>query len=432
MSFEGTYAVLDVESGSVHAVDKIVYDLLNNHVSEYTQDELYEAREEIDALKAQGMLDSPCLVDENAPVFHEPVVKAMCLHIAHDCNLRCKYCFAHTGDYRGERGVMPIETARAALLFLMERSGTRYNLEVDFFGGEPLLNFEVVKAATEYGRELEKQYHKNIRFTMTTNALAVTPEMQEFLNREMKNLVISIDGRQEIHDAMRPDAGGRGSYARVLANAKKLVAARSDKEYYIRGTYTAKNPDFAQDVLSIVDEGFDAVSVEPVVTSGELALSEEMLPRLFDEYDCLARQYEQRRKDGRPFTFFHFMVDLTSGPCLNKRLRGCGAGSEYVAVTPSGEIYPCHQFAGQQDFLMGNVFDNTFDAEIQHRFCENHVFKKESCRTCWAKYYCSGGCAANAYFENGDIGKPHKISCELEKKRLELAIMLKVREMLDA
>lgn len=421
------YAVLDVHSGSVHQVDEIVYDILNDQAAgKYGDEEIREAWAEIEELKQQGLLDSPAAVEDYHPEFNRPVVKSMCLHVAHDCNLRCKYCFANTGDYEGSRELMPLETAKRALLFLAKNSGNRRNLEVDFFGGEPLLNFNVVRGAVEYGRELEKQYDKNIRFTITTNAYHVTDEMADFINAEMKNLVISIDGRREVHDVMRPNAAGAGSYDKVLKNARKLIGGRGGKEYYIRGTYTNRNTDFSRDVMAIADAGFDQISVEPVVDGGELAIGEADLPQIFGEYEKLAELYLERKKLGKPFHFFHFMIDLESGPCLNKRLRGCGAGSEYIAVTPNGDMYPCHQFAGVDAFYMGNVFENTKNEDIGGKFTECHVFSKEKCAGCWAKYYCSGGCFADAYFTNNDIAKPNHLSCEIEKKRVETAIVLKI------
>ncbi len=421
------HAVLDVNSGSVHMVDEIVYDILNKQATgKYSEDEIHEAGLEIEELRREGLLDSPAAVEDYRPEFNKPVVKAMCLHVAHDCNLRCKYCFANTGDYEGSRELMPLETAKQALLFLVQNSENRHNLEVDFFGGEPLLNFDVVRGAVEYGRELEKQYDKNIRFTITTNAYHVTDEMADFINAEMKNLVISIDGRRDVHDAMRPNAAGAGSYEKVLSNSRKLIGGRGGKEYYIRGTYTNQNTDFSRDVMAIADAGFDQVSVEPVVDAGELSITEADLPQIFSEYEKLAGLYLQRKKEGRPFHFFHFMIDLESGPCLNKRLRGCGAGSEYIAVTPNGDMYPCHQFAGVGEFYMGNIFENKKNEEIGKRFAECHVFSKEKCADCWAKYYCSGGCFADAYFTNNDIAKPNRLSCEIEKKRVETAIVLKI------
>jgi uncharacterized protein len=310
----------------------------------------------------------------------------------------------------------------------MRSSGSRKHLEVDFFGGEPLINFDVVRQAVAYGRELEKQYGKEIRFTMTTNAYHVTPEMADFINGEMKNLVISIDGRKETHDALRKTADGRGSFDKTLANARMLIGGRGGKEYYIRGTFTNRNLDFANDALALVDDGFQEISLEPVVTGGEMAIKSEHLPRVLQEYEKLANLYEQRREEGRPFHFFHFTIDLTSGPCLNKRLRGCGAGSEYAAIAPNGDMYPCHQFVGKKEFHMGNIYKDGLDGQIRQRFLSCHIWNKKACRECWAKYYCSGGCAANAYNMEKDMMQPHEIGCIMEKRRIELAIALGIRE----
>ena len=433
--FEDVYFILDVESGSLHQVDKVVYDAARlieegcENVEEklslaYGTETAGEVLSEMEELRQLGLLDSPCLADKGAPVFNEPVVKSLCLHIAHDCNLRCSYCFASEGTYMGKRAMMTKEVARAALDFLMEQSAGRKHLEVDFFGGEPLINFEVVKDAVAYGRDLEKEYGKTIRFTMTTNAYHVTDEMIEFINREMKNLVISIDGRKEIHDAERKNAAGQGSYDKVIENAKKLIQARGDREYYIRGTFTPRNLDFSRDVLSIADQGFDQISIEPVVAEGSLELKEEHLDDIGREYERLGRMILDRKKEGKPFHFFHFMVDFESGPCLNKRLRGCGAGTEYAAITPEGDIYPCHQFVGVEGFRMGNVLTGKFDKTIGEPFLGCHVYAKPECDRCFAKYFCSGGCAANAYKTNGDIMKPHKISCEIQRRRLDTAIGL--------
>ena len=439
--FEDTCFILDVESGSLHHVDELVYDIA--HLMEtgmvdgaeitsalsgkYPPTDIAEALEEIAELREDGLFDCPCLVEPSAPVFNKPVIKSLCLHIAHDCNLRCSYCFASEGTYMGERSLMSEEVGKAALDFLIAQSKGRKHLEVDFFGGEPLINFGVVKAITAYGRELEKRHNKVIRFTMTTNAYHVTDEMVDFINREMKNLVISIDGRREIHDAERKNAAGQGSYDKVIANAKRLIASRGDQEYYIRGTYTARNLDFANDVLAIADQGFREISLEPVVTDGPLAIQESDLPAIDREYRRLGRMLEARRAEGRPFHFFHFMVDFSSGPCLNKRLRGCGAGMEYAAITPKGDIYPCHQFVGKEGFKMGNVLEGTFDPSVGDPFRDCHVFKKPECQACYAKYFCSGGCAANAYNTSGDIMKPHAVSCMIQRARLDTAIGLYIR-----
>ncbi|MEA4853946.1 MAG: thioether cross-link-forming SCIFF peptide maturase [Christensenella sp.] len=433
IEFCGHYAALDVESGAVHAVDKAAMSVLtfknagktNEQIIHDLGEEAQDVLNEIDELIAQGLLYSACEMDAEHIRFNEPVIKALCLLIAQDCNLRCSYCFAQTGEYHGTRALMDLKTAKASLDFLISHSGNRRNLEVDFFGGEPLMNFDVVKKTVEYGRELEKKFNKNFRFTLTTNAYHVTDEMADFINREMKNVVISIDGRKEVHDKMRKNVVGEGSYDRVLKNAHKIIDGRGGKEYYVRGTYTADNLDFAADVCAIADAGFDQVSVEPVVTGEDYAIREEHIPEIKHEYEILAREFLKREKSGNGFNFFHFMIDLNSGPCLNKRLRGCGAGSEYLAVTADGKLYPCHQFAGMEDFYMGDVTDGNVNPEIADDFLKTHVFSKEGCSECWAKYYCSGGCAANAFHATGSIRKPYKIGCETEKKRIETAIAIK-------
>ncbi|MGI6153736.1 MAG: thioether cross-link-forming SCIFF peptide maturase [Christensenellaceae bacterium] len=430
----GRYIALDVESGTVLEIDRDAMRVLTfldagktekqiiADLGEGARDVLSEIRE----LEEEGLLFSEPALATDELVFNEPVVKALCLLIAQDCNLRCAYCFAGEGKYRKERGLMEYATAKAALDFLVKNSGNRKNLEVDFFGGEPLLNFEVLKKTVEYGRELEKKHNKTIRFTLTTNAYHVTDEMVGFINREMKNIVISIDGRGEVHDALRKNAAGQGSYEKVLRNAKRIVQGRNGREYYIRGTYTAQNLDFSNDVCAIADAGFDQISLEPVVTGEGIAIREEHIPQIRNEYETLANIYMKRKAGGKPFHFFHFMVDLDAGPCLNKRLRGCGAGSEYLAVAADGSLYPCHQFCGMDDFYMGDVFEGTIEGRIRNAFLETHVFSKEECTNCWAKYYCSGGCSANAYFTNGDMQKPYKLGCEMEKKRIEMAIALQV------
>ncbi|MEG1393599.1 MAG: thioether cross-link-forming SCIFF peptide maturase [Christensenellaceae bacterium] len=433
IEFCGKYAALDVESGSVHAIDRTAMRVLTFKNAGKTDDQILndlgedvtEVLGEISALQSAGLLYSKCEINENNVTFNQPVIKALCLLVAQDCNLRCSYCFAHTGEYHGKRALMSEQTAKAAIDFLIKSSANRTNLEVDFFGGEPLMNFEVVKKTVEYGRQQEKLHHKNIRFTLTTNAYHVTDEMADFINKEMKNVVISIDGRKEVHDEMRKNAAGQGSYDRVVANAHKIIDGRGDKEYYVRGTYTAKNLDFANDVCAIADAGFDQISVEPVVTGEDYAIKEEHLPQIKHEYEMLAREYMKREKAGNPFQFFHFMIDLNSGPCLNKRLRGCGAGSEYLAVCSDGKLYPCHQFAGMEGFCMGDVTCDDIDETIKKMFVDTHIFTKKGCSECWAKYYCSGGCAANAYLSTGDIKSPYKIGCETEKKRIETAIALK-------
>lgn len=436
IEFDGKYVALDTESGSVLRIDKTAMRVLTFMNAGKTEQQILKdlgeeaegALAEIAGLKAQGLLYSEGDYEKEEPVFNEPVVKALCLLISQDCNLRCSYCFAEEGQYHKSRALMNLKTAKASLDFLVENSGNRHNLEVDFFGGEPLMNFDVIKETVKYGRVLEAAYNKNIRFTLTTNAYHVTDEMIAFMNDEMKNVVISVDGRKEVHNSLRKNAAGQGSYDKVLENAKKIVGARGDKEYYIRGTYTAKNLDFSNDVCAIADAGFENISLEPVVTGEEYAIKKEHLAQINHEYELLAREYMKRRESGEAFSFFHFMIDLDSGPCLNKRLKGCGAGSEYLAVAANGDVYPCHQFAGMDDFYMGSIFDGKMNTEIMQKFLGVHIFAKKECKECWAKYYCSGGCAANAYMSNGDLKKPYKIGCETEKKRIEMAIALKAVE----
>ena len=433
----GQPMMLDVGSGAVHAIDDLAYDALslwNDHTPEeikselagkYTAEELDEVIGELRQLEEIGAMNAPDNYDDVKQIKSTGVVKAMCLHAAHDCNLRCKYCFAATGDFAmGKRMLLPFEVGKAALDWLVANSGNRVNLEVDFFGGEPLMNFPVVKQLVEYGRSLEKPHNKKFKFTTTTNCVLMNDEIIDFINKEMSNVVLSIDGRPEVHDRMRPTINGKGSQAMILEKALKFAKARGDKEYYVRGTFTKYNKDFGNDVVYLADQGFEQLSVEPVVTepSCEYALTEEDLPEIRDEYERLAQIYIDRRANGKWFNFFHFMVDLEGGPCLRKRLTGCGAGNEYVAVTPEGDIYPCHQFVGRRQYRMGSVLDGTFDRELQAKFAANHVLAKEKCRDCWARFYCSGGCAANAEAFNHDIGKPHDIECEMERKRLECAM----------
>ena len=430
--------VLDVGSGAVHALDEIAFDALTL-ISEsgnaepieklqekYSREEAEDVIGELEELIRLGYLNTS---DDYSHVTVEDagVVKAMCLHAAHDCNLRCKYCFADTGEYHmHSRMLLSAETGKKALDWLVEKSGKRVNLEVDFFGGEPLMNFSVVQEVVAYGRELEKKHGKVFKFTTTTNAVLLSDEVADYLNREMENVVISLDGRKEVHDRMRPTPNGKGSYDLIMDKAKRFAKMRGQKSYYLRGTFTGYNLDFAEDVLHLADEGFEQLSIEPVVTeeSREYAIREKDLPKVFAEYEKLGKEYVKRRKDGRWFNFFHFMVDLTGGPCLKKRLTGCGAGNEYVAVTAEGDIYPCHQFVGREGMRMGSVLDGSFDTNIQNQFKRNHVLSKEKCRECWARFYCSGGCAANAHAFHGDIGKPYDMECQMERKRLECAMAI--------
>ena len=441
----GYSIVLDVNSGSVHVVDDIVYDsialldkgeeddsIVEQLKTVYPEADIRTALDEIRTLKEEGMLFTEDIYENAIEHFKDrpTVVKALCLHIAHDCNLACKYCFAEEGEYHGRRALMSFEVGKKALDFLIANSGSRRNLEVDFFGGEPLMNWQVVKDLVAYGREQEKIHNKNFRFTLTTNGVLVNDEVMEFCNKEMGNVVMSIDGRKEVHDHMRPFRKGTGSYDLVVPKFQKWAESRNQDKYYARGTFTHYNLDFSKDVLSLADMGFKQISVEPVVApdTEDYALKREDLPKIFEEYDTLAREMIKRKKEGRGFNFFHFMIDLNGGPCVAKRLSGCGSGCEYLAVTPWGDLYPCHQFVGNEDFLMGNVWDGVKNTEIRDEFKCCNVYAKEKCRNCFAKFYCSGGCAANSYNFHGTITDAYDLGCELQKKRVECAIMIKAAE----
>ncbi|MCR4908389.1 MAG: thioether cross-link-forming SCIFF peptide maturase [Lachnospiraceae bacterium] len=451
----GYSIVLDVFSGAVHVVDNVTYALIPileekreasldelcklikeaEPGNDFSREEIAEAAEEIRELARNKTLYTEDSYENYVADFMEkrlekPVVKALCLHVAHDCNLRCKYCFASEGEYHGKRALMSFETGKRALDFLVENSGNRRNLEVDFFGGEPLMNFEVVKALVEYGRSVEKEKNKNFRFTLTTNGVLLDDEVLDYVNREMGNLVLSIDGRKEVHDRMRPMRGGGPSHDRILPKLLKAAGSRQQKNYYVRGTFTHYNTDFAADVLYLNDLGFEQISVEPVVAppSEDYALKESDLPVLMEQYDILAREILKRRAGGHYVNFFHFMIDLEGGPCVAKRLSGCGAGGEYLAVTPWGDLYPCHQFVGEERFLMGNVFDGVMNRELAEKFARVNVYSKPECGSCFARFYCSGGCAANSWHFAGDINGNYKIGCELERKRVECAIMIKAAE----
>ncbi len=444
----GYNIVLDVGSGAVHVVDDAAYDVIalwETHTRDeairlleprYGSQAVREAVEEALLLEREGSLFTPDEYEGYMKEFEKrPVaVKALCLHIAHDCNLKCRYCFAEEGEYHGRRALMPFEVGKAALDFLIANSGSRRNLEVDFFGGEPTLNFQVVKELVAYGREQEKLHDKNFRFTLTTNGVLLNEEVIEFANQEMANVVLSIDGRKEVNDKMRPFAGGGGSYDVIVPKFQRLAESRGQKGYYVRGTYTHHNLDFSKDVLHLADLGFQQISVEPVVAqeTDSYAIRKEDLPILCQEYDRLAEEMARRRKNGNGFQFFHFMIDLEGGPCVAKRLSGCGSGTEYLAVTPWGDLYPCHQFVGNEAFLMGNVKEGVTNEALRDKFKGCNVYAKESCRDCFAKFYCSGGCAANAYHFQGDITGAYEIGCILQKKRVECAIMLKVAEAFDA
>ncbi|MBQ7584212.1 MAG: thioether cross-link-forming SCIFF peptide maturase [Lachnospiraceae bacterium] len=443
----GYNIVLDVNSGSVHIVDDIVYDLIplmekDTDIADeelcglsgqrYSPEDVSEAAQEIRELKEAGALYTPDDYEDYVAGFTKgklahPVVKALCLHIAHDCNLRCKYCFAEEGEYHGRRSLMSCEVGCRALDFLIESSAGRKNLEVDFFGGEPTMNFGVVRRLVEYGRSREKETGKNFRFTLTTNGILLDDDILDFANKEMHNLVLSIDGRKEVNDRMRPTVSGKGSYDVILPKFKKAADLRGQTNYYVRGTYTHYNTDFAKDVLHLHDRGFEQISVEPVVCdpSEPYALKEEDLPVLLEQYDILAGEIIKRRKAGRFINFFHFMIDLEGGPCVAKRLSGCGAGCEYLAVTPWGDLYPCHQFVGEERFLLGNVYDGITKPGISREFGSANVYTKPECRECFAKFYCSGGCMANSFHATGSINGNYTLGCELQRKRVECAIMIK-------
>lgn len=436
--------VIDVNSGGIHLFDDCSYDyieLLNGGLShddivkqladQYTDVDFAEVKNEIDTLTSQGMLFSEGHYDHVLDGFEdrETVVKALCLHIAHDCNLKCKYCFAGEGEYHGDRSMMSLEVGKKAIDFLVANSGNRKNLEIDFFGGEPLMNFEVVKEIVYYAKSIEKEHNKNFRFTITTNGVLLDDAKIEFINEHMYNVVLSCDGRKEVHDYMRPTSNNKGSYELIMPKFKDIVAKRQGS-YYIRGTFTHHNLDFSKDVISMADEGFDLISVEPVVAplEADYAIQPEDIKTLVAEYETLAKEMVERQKAGQGFQFFHFMIDLTGGPCVAKRLTGCGAGSEYLAVTPFGDLYPCHQFVGMEEFKMGTVETGVENIDLRKEFKGCNVLAKEECQSCWAKFYCSGGCMANAYNYNGSIQSVYEMGCDLERKRVECAIYLKAKE----
>lgn len=450
----GFHIIMDVNSGSVHSVDPVMYDAveivaervpelaepqpLPAEVAEEVKERLSPTYGEAEVLEAleeiQYLIDAEELLTTDQ--YHDyvvdfkkrkTVVKALCLHIAHDCNLACQYCFAEEGEYHGRRALMSFEVGKKALDFLIANSGNRRNLEVDFFGGEPLMNWEVVKQLVEYGRSKEKEYNKNFRFTMTTNGVLLNDEIMEYCNREMSNVVLSLDGRKEVNDKMRPFRGGKGSYDLIVPKFQKFAEMRGDRDYYVRGTFTRHNLDFSKDVMEFADLGFRSMSIEPVVASPEeeYAIREEDLPQIMEEYDRLAEEYLKRKKEGRGFNFFHFNIDLNQGPCVAKRLSGCGSGTEYLAVTPWGDLYPCHQFVGQEEFLLGNVDTGVTNERIRDEFKLCNVYAKDKCRDCFARFYCSGGCAANSYNFHGSITDAYDIGCAMQKKRIECAIMLK-------
>lgn len=447
----GYNIVLDVYSGSVHLVDEVAYDIIAlyettpreaivaqilakyGHRADVDQGEVLACLEDIDALKAAGKLFSQDLwkdVEQEAFQHTKPVLKALCLHVAHTCNLNCQYCFAAQGRYHGDRALMPFEVGKQALDFLIQNSGSRVNLEVDFFGGEPLMNWQVVKDLVAYARSQEAAHHKHFRFTLTTNGVLLDDEVTEFCNREMHNVVLSLDGRKEVHDRLRKNYAGQGSYDLIVPKFQRFVQQRGDRDYYIRGTFTHENTDFTNDIFHMADLGFTELSMEPVVSPpGEpWALTEEDLPVLFDQYEILAKEMLKREEEGRPFTFYHYMLDLEGGPCLHKRMSGCGSGTEYLAVTPWGELFPCHQFVNDPAYSMGDVWKGVTNTTMGEKFHRCNVVANPACRDCWARLYCAGGCAANAYHASGDINGTYEYGCELFKKRIECAIMIKVAE----
>ena len=436
--------VLDVNSGAIHVVDDVTYDVIALYEGHTREEIVNSLRERYPETEVEEALDEVQMLVDNEELFTKDtyenyimdfkkrptVVKALCLHIAHDCNLACQYCFAEEGEYHGRRALMSFEVGKKALDFLIANSGYRRNLEVDFFGGEPLMNWQVVKDLVAYGREQEKLHDKKFRFTLTTNGVLLNDEVMEFCNREMGNVVLSIDGRKEVHDKMRPFRKGAGSYDLIVPKFQQFAESRHQDKYYVRGTFTHYNLDFSEDVLHLADLGFKQISVEPVVAEPKepYAIREEDLPKLFEEYDKLAVEMIRRHKSGEDFNFFHFMIDLEGGPCVAKRLSGCGSGTEYLAVTPWGDFYPCHQFVGNEKFLLGNVDEGILNTDIRDEFKCCNVYAKEKCRKCFARFYCSGGCAANAYNFSGDICGAYDIGCELQKKRIECAIMIKAAE----
>ena len=448
-SKKGINFLLDVNSGAVHVLDDLSYELAGlvdenmgetcpqeivDKMSQFPQADVIAAYHELYELKKAGQLFADDdYIDVSRYIPTDAPVKALCLHVAHDCNLRCKYCFASTGDFGTGRKIMPIEVAKKAIDFVIERSGARKNIELDFFGGEPLMAWDTVTQTVDYARSREKETGKHFRFTITTNGLLLDADKIDYINENMDNVVLSLDGRAETNDHFRKTVNGGGSYDIIVPKFQKLVEGRGDKDYYARGTFTKQNLDFANDVEHIADEGFASLSVEPVSAEDGCGyeLTEADLPAIFAEYDRLVEIMLERKKQGKAFTFFHFMVDLNQGPCVVKRLRGCGAGYEYVAVTPDGDIYPCHQFVGKDEFKQGNVMDGTFDLDIAQRFASMNIYTREKCRDCWAKFYCSGGCSAANYNMNQDMNIPYELGCEMERKRLECAIYLKAAEMME-
>lgn len=446
----GFNIVLDTYSGAVHCVDDLSYDIIELYeqkdkeeikkemLEKYknlTKADLEETIKEIENLKNNGKLFSKDIYEgKNLDLKkRDSVVKALCLHIAHTCNLNCEYCFAGQGKYYGEDALMSFEVGKQAIDFLVKNSGRRKNLEVDFFGGEPLVNFDVVKQIVKYARSIEKENNKHFRFTLTTNGVLLDEDVIDFLNKEMNNVVLSLDGRKEVHDRLRKNINGDGSYDIIVPKFKKFVEKRGNKEYYMRGTFTRNNLDFTNDIFHMADLGFSELSMEPVVSKPDTdyALREEDLDKIYEQYEILAKEMIKRKKQGNPFTFYHYMIDLSGGPCIYKRITGCGSGTEYLAVTPSGDFYPCHQFVGDKKFLMGNVKDGITNTKLRDEFKMCNAYSRKECKDCWAKLYCSGGCSANAYHATGSINNVYEYGCKLFKKRIECAIMVKVAEAME-
>ena len=436
------FFVLDVNTGAVHIVDELVYDLVDDNElrskeelikefgAKYGEETISEAYEELQELVDQEILYSK---DQYEDIAHSSMddrdyIKAVCLNIIHGCNLRCKYCFADEGEYNGHKGVMSVETAKKSIDYVVKRSGPRRNIEIDLFGGEPTMIMDTIKEIIAYARENEKAWKKNVRFTMTTNATLLNEDMMDFMDKEMGNIILSLDGRKEVNDNVRIKVDGSGSYDDILPNIKRMIEKRDkSKHYYVRGTFTGANTDFYEDVKAMVNEGFREISIEPVVLEKGhfLELKEEHLPEIFENYDKLYNEMVRRKKEGDEFNFYHFNIDLNGGPCVYKRISGCGAGFEYVAITPQGEVYPCHQFVGKEEFKLGDIYDDTYDAELGKKFKKAHIYNKPKCRECWARFYCSGGCQSNNFAFNGDMNIPYEIGCKMQKKRIECAIALK-------
>lgn len=446
----GFNIVLDTYSGAVHCVDDLSYDMIALYqekskeeikqtmlakYGEITEKDIEETMQEIENLRQEGKLFSKDIYEgKNLDLKkRDSVVKALCLHIAHTCNLNCEYCFAGQGKYHGEDALMSFEVGKQALDFLVKNSGSRKNLEVDFFGGEPLVNFEVVKQLVEYARSIEKEKDKHFRFTLTTNGVLLDDDVIDFLNKEMNNVVLSLDGRKEVHDRLRKRLDGKGSYEIIVPKFKNFVEKRGNKEYYMRGTFTRNNLDFTEDIFHMADLGFNELSMEPVVSEPgtDYALREEDLDTIYEQYEILAKEMIKRKKQGNPFTFYHYMIDLSAGPCIYKRITGCGSGTEYLAVTPSGDFYPCHQFVGDKKFLMGNVRDGVTNTNLRDEFKLCNAYSRKECKECWAKLYCSGGCSANSYHATGSINNVYEYGCKLFKKRIECAIMVKIAEAME-